>query len=46
LFSGSLYALALTNAGWLGAVAPVGGAGMIAGWLCLAIGAARGPATT
>ncbi|MXY88987.1 MAG: DUF423 domain-containing protein [Gammaproteobacteria bacterium] len=37
LFSGSLYLLALTGARWLGAVAPVGGLGFLAGWLCLCI---------
>lgn len=36
VFSGSLYALVATDASWLGAVAPLGGALMIAGWLVLA----------
>ena len=36
LFSGSLYALSLTGLRWLGAVAPVGGLALLAGWLCLA----------
>ena len=36
VFSGSLYALALTGQRWLGAVTPVGGAAFIAGWLALA----------
>ena len=40
LFSGSLYALVLLDAGWLGAVTPLGGVALIAGWLCLA-GSAR-----
>jgi uncharacterized membrane protein YgdD (TMEM256/DUF423 family) len=40
-FSGSLYALVATGAGWLGAVAPLGGAAMIAGWVTLAWAAAR-----
>lgn len=35
LFSGSLYGLAIFNLGILGAVAPVGGAALIGGWLCL-----------
>jgi uncharacterized membrane protein YgdD (TMEM256/DUF423 family) len=39
LFSGSLYALALTGARGLGAVTPVGGVAFLAGWLCLAWGA-------
>jgi uncharacterized membrane protein YgdD (TMEM256/DUF423 family) len=37
LFSGSLYALALTGVHWLGAITPLGGALLIAGWVCLAI---------
>jgi uncharacterized membrane protein YgdD (TMEM256/DUF423 family) len=32
LFSGSLYLLALTGARWLGAVAPLGGVALLAGW--------------
>jgi uncharacterized membrane protein YgdD (TMEM256/DUF423 family) len=35
-FSGSLYVMALTGARWLGAVTPIGGTLMIAGWLLLA----------
>jgi len=42
LFSGSLYALALTGVRWLGAITPLGGAAFLAGWLCLAWGASRG----
>jgi uncharacterized membrane protein YgdD (TMEM256/DUF423 family) len=42
LFSGSLYALALTGMRWLGAITPLGGAAFLAGWLCLAWGASRG----
>jgi uncharacterized membrane protein YgdD (TMEM256/DUF423 family) len=41
LFSGSLYILALTGARWLGAVAPLGGAAFLAGWICLAVAAIR-----
>jgi uncharacterized membrane protein YgdD (TMEM256/DUF423 family) len=37
LFSGSLYALALTGARWLGAVTPLGGVAFLAGWVCLAL---------
>jgi uncharacterized membrane protein YgdD (TMEM256/DUF423 family) len=37
LFSGSLYALALTNIKWLGAITPLGGLGMLSGWLALAL---------
>jgi uncharacterized membrane protein YgdD (TMEM256/DUF423 family) len=36
IFSGSLYVLSLTNVRWLGAVTPVGGLGLMAGWLALA----------
>jgi uncharacterized membrane protein YgdD (TMEM256/DUF423 family) len=39
LFSGSLYALALTGARWLGAITPLGGIAFLAGWLCLAVSA-------
>src|SRR5919109_885125 len=42
LFSGSLYALALSGVRWLGAVTPLGGAAFLAGWLCLAVAAVRG----
>lgn len=41
LFSGSLMLLALSGAGWLGAIAPLGGAAFILGWLCLALAAWR-----
>ena len=40
IFCGSLYVLALTGARWLGALTPVGGLAFLAGWLCLAWGAA------
>jgi len=36
LFSGSLYALALSGMRWLGAVTPFGGLLFLAGWLWLA----------
>jgi uncharacterized membrane protein YgdD (TMEM256/DUF423 family) len=35
VFSGSLYLLALTDIRWLGAITPLGGLGMLAGWLAL-----------
>ena len=35
LFSGSLYALCLTNVRWLGAITPIGGLCFILGWLFL-----------
>ena len=38
IFSGSLYLLAVTDAKWLGAVTPVGGVSLLAGWLALALG--------
>jgi uncharacterized membrane protein YgdD (TMEM256/DUF423 family) len=37
LFSGTLYALAFTGIGVLGAVTPIGGLLFLAGWACLAI---------
>ena len=37
LFAGTLYAMALGGPRWLGAVTPLGGAGLIAGWLVLAL---------
>jgi len=36
LFSGSLYLVALTGVGWLGAITPIGGAAFLAGWIALA----------
>ena len=41
IFSGSLYALALTGVRGLGAVTPIGGLALIAGWLVLAWGFTR-----
>lgn len=38
-FSGSLYLLSLTGMKGLGAMTPVGGMLLLAGWLCLAVGA-------
>ena len=35
VFSGSLYLLVLTGARWLGAITPVGGVLLIAGWISL-----------
>jgi len=37
LFSGSLYALALTSVGILGALTPIGGLLFLIGWGCLAV---------
>jgi uncharacterized membrane protein YgdD (TMEM256/DUF423 family) len=42
LFSGSLYALVLSGVRALGAVTPVGGLCLIAGWLALTLAAWRG----
>ena len=42
LFSGSLYALALTEVKGFGAVTPIGGIAFITGWLWLAWSAWRG----
>lgn len=39
LFSGSLYTLSLSNITILGAVAPLGGVGLIIGWAAIAIAA-------
>ncbi|MEA3008705.1 MAG: hypothetical protein QOJ91_397 [Sphingomonadales bacterium] len=36
IFAATLYAMALGAPHWLGAVTPIGGALMIAGWICLA----------
>jgi uncharacterized membrane protein YgdD (TMEM256/DUF423 family) len=41
IFSGSLYALALTGVRWLGAITPLGGVAFLAGWGCLALAAFR-----
>ncbi len=40
IFSGTLYVLALTNVKWLGAITPLGGVCLLAGWLALAFGKA------
>ena len=39
LFSGSLYALALTGVTTLGAITPLGGVAFLIGWACLAFAA-------
>lgn len=41
LFSGSLYALALTGIGMLGAITPIGGLLLMAGWVLIGVGAFR-----
>ena len=40
LFSGSLYALALSGVTTFGAITPIGGLAFLAGWACLALAAA------
>lgn len=42
VFAGTLYLMALGLPRWLGAVTPIGGMLLIAGWLWLAWGAMRG----
>ena len=37
IFSGSLYLLATTDARWLGAITPIGGLCLLAGWAWLVI---------
>jgi uncharacterized membrane protein YgdD (TMEM256/DUF423 family) len=39
IFSGSLYALALTGVTVLGAITPIGGLAFLAGWILLAVAA-------
>ncbi|MEC9406957.1 MAG: DUF423 domain-containing protein [Pseudomonadota bacterium] len=41
LFSGSLYALALSGIRPLGAITPIGGVLLLGGWLCLLAASAR-----
>jgi uncharacterized membrane protein YgdD (TMEM256/DUF423 family) len=42
VFSGTLYAMTLTGARWLGAVTPVGGLLLLAGWVAVLVAALRG----
>ena len=41
IFSGSLYCMALTGQRWLGAVTPIGGIGLILGWMALILAFGR-----
>ena len=41
IFAGSLYVLVLTGPRWMGAVTPIGGVALIAGWACLVVAAMR-----
>ena len=43
VFCGSLYALAMTGARWFGAITPLGGTALLAGWACLAWACWQGP---
>ena len=37
IFSGSLYALSISGVRWLGAIAPIGGLALLAGWIALVV---------
>jgi uncharacterized membrane protein YgdD (TMEM256/DUF423 family) len=41
IFSGSLYLLAVTDARWLGAITPIGGASFLTGWAWLFFSAGK-----
>jgi uncharacterized membrane protein YgdD (TMEM256/DUF423 family) len=41
LFSGSLYALALSGERWLGAITPVGGIAFLAAWALFVVAVLR-----
>ncbi|MCH2458722.1 MAG: DUF423 domain-containing protein [Henriciella sp.] len=41
IFSGTLYAMALGAPRWFGAITPIGGLGLLAGWALFAVGALR-----
>lgn len=43
VFAGSLYAMALGAPRWFGAITPIGGLSLMAGWIALAIAALRRP---
>ena len=43
IFSGSLYILVFSGQRWLGMVTPLGGVGLIAGWVALGVAAIRAP---
>ncbi|MCA0755023.1 DUF423 domain-containing protein [Paenibacillus sp. N4] len=44
IFSGSLYILALTSYSKLGAITPLGGVAMLAGWICVITAALKSKA--
>ncbi|WP_267897102.1 DUF423 domain-containing protein [Henriciella barbarensis] len=41
IFSGTLYAMALGAPRWFGAITPIGGLGLLAGWALFAVAALR-----
>ena len=41
IFAGTLYAMSLGAPRWFGAITPIGGLGLLAGWLTLALSAAK-----
>ena len=41
VFCGTLYAMTLTGARWLGAITPIGGVAFIVGWVALAVAASK-----
>lgn len=41
IFSGTLYLLCFTGIKWLGAITPIGGLFLIAGWLLIAFGVSK-----
>ncbi len=43
LFCGSLYALSISGARWLGAITPFGGTAFIAAWILFALAAFKAP---
>jgi uncharacterized membrane protein YgdD (TMEM256/DUF423 family) len=41
VFSGTLYVLAFTGIRWLGAITPIGGVALMAGWFCCVMAALK-----
>jgi uncharacterized membrane protein YgdD (TMEM256/DUF423 family) len=41
IFSGSLYLMVFTGMRWLGAITPIGGVAMLAGWVAVVLAARR-----
>ncbi|MEM6854840.1 MAG: DUF423 domain-containing protein [Planctomycetota bacterium] len=42
IFAGSLYVMSLTGLRWLGAITPIGGLNLMAGWVLLFVAGLRG----